>query len=113
MKAHVERFANKSITTEDWLNHIHEYMEVNHGKETLEKLKTIDFDLWINSPGMPPVDPHFDTSLADACYNLASRWDQARNSEDLSQFSPSDIADFSSTQKSKFLFLKKKCEYLS
>lgn len=101
MKAHVERFASKSITTEDWLAHIHEYMEVNHGQETLEKLKTIDFDLWINSPGMPPVDPNFDTSLADACYNLATRWDQARDSEDFSAFSSKDVETFTSTQKSK------------
>lgn len=101
MKAHVERFASKSITTEEWLEHLHEYMGTNHGQETLDKLKTIDFDLWINSPGMPPVDPNFDTSLADACYNLAARWDQARNSDDLSGFSSKDIENFSSTQKSK------------
>lgn len=106
MKAHVERFASKSITTEQWLEHLHEYMESNHGKEVADKLKTIDFDLWINGTGMPPVDPNFDTSLADACYNLASRWDQARDSQDLSGFSSQDIEKFSSTQKSKYLIME-------
>jgi aminopeptidase N len=101
MKAHVERFASKSITTEQWLAHLHEYMGATYGQEVLDKLKTIDFDLWINKPGMPPVDPQFDTSLADACYNLADRWDQARNTEDLSGFSAKDIEKFTSTQKSK------------
>ncbi|OBZ87576.1 Leukotriene A-4 hydrolase [Choanephora cucurbitarum] len=112
MKAHVERFASKSITTEQWLAHLHEYMEANHGKEMLEKLKTIDFDLWINSTGMPPVDPNFDTSLADACYSLASRWDQARDSSDLSQFSSEDVKNFSSTQKIVFLERLTDCEPL-
>lgn len=105
MKAHVERFASKSITTDDWLAHIHEYMEKNHGKEVLDKLKSIDFNLWINGAGMPPVDPNFDTSLADACYNLAARWDAARTKEDLSEFSPKDIESFTSTQKSKLFDL--------
>ncbi|KAK4509405.1 54S ribosomal protein img2, mitochondrial [Mucor velutinosus] len=103
MKAHVERFASKSITTDDWLAHIHEYMEKNHGQEVLDKLKSIDFNLWINGAGMPPVDPNFDTSLADACYNLAARWDAARDKEDLSEFSTKDVESFTSTQKIVFL----------
>jgi leukotriene-A4 hydrolase len=101
MKAHVENFASKSITTEQWLAHLHSYMEAHHGKEVVEKLKTIDFDRWINGTGMPHVDPQFDTSLADACYDLAKRWEDARNSDDLSAFSSKDVENFSSTQKSK------------
>jgi leukotriene-A4 hydrolase len=104
MKAHVERFASQSITSEQWKEHLYEYMEKNHGKETVEKLNTIDFDTWINKPGMPPVDPKFDTSLADACYDLAKRWDEARKSENLDSFHSNDVASFSSTQKSKSFF---------
>lgn len=103
MKAYVERFASTSISTEDWKAFLFEYMEKTHGAEMVEKLNTIDFDTWINKPGMPPVDPEFDTSLADACYDLAKRWDEARNSDDLSSFSAEDIESFSAGQKIVFL----------
>ncbi|KAJ8657418.1 leukotriene A-4 hydrolase/aminopeptidase [Lichtheimia ornata] len=110
MKSHVERFASKSITTEEWKAHLFEYMEKNHGQEVVDKLKTIDFDLWINGKGMPPVYPQFDTTLADQCYALAKRWDEARNSDDLSGFAPSDVEKFTATQKLVFLERLTDCE---
>ncbi|KAG0172804.1 Leukotriene A-4 hydrolase [Apophysomyces sp. BC1034] len=112
MKAHVEKFASQSITTEDWMAHLYAYFEEHHGKETVDKLNTIDFDLWINGTGMPPVDPKFDTTLADACYDLAKRWDEARDASDFTQFSPKDIASFTATQKIVFLERLTDCEPL-
>ncbi|KAG2191809.1 hypothetical protein INT47_011933 [Mucor saturninus] len=102
MKAYVKHFASTSISTQDWQEFLFAYMEETHGPSMVEKLNTIDFDAWINKPGMPPVDPQFDTSLADACYDLAKRWDEARDT-DLSQFSSKDIEDFSASQKIVFL----------
>ncbi|KAI9486963.1 MAG: peptidase family M1-domain-containing protein [Benjaminiella poitrasii] len=103
MKAHVEHFASKSISTEEWKEFLFNYMEKTHGPTMIEKLNTIDFNTWINKPGMPPVDPNFDTTLADACINLAKRWNEARESEDLSSFSVKDIENFSAGQKIVFL----------
>lgn len=103
MKAYVERYASTSISTEEWKDYLYEYMEKTHGQAMVDKLNTIDFDAWINKPGMPPVDNAFDTTLADACINLAKRWDEARHSEDLSSFSAEDIQDFSAGQKIVFL----------
>ncbi|KAI8967114.1 peptidase family M1-domain-containing protein [Mycotypha africana] len=103
MKAHVQRFASTSISTEDWKQFLFEYMEKTHGSSMMDKLNTIDWDAWINQPGMPPVDPGFDTSLADACIDLAKRWNQARDKEDLSEFSGKDIQDFTAGQKIVFL----------
>ncbi|KAI8972126.1 peptidase family M1-domain-containing protein [Pilobolus umbonatus] len=103
MKAHVLKFSSKSITTDDWKAHLYEYMEQHGGQETVEKLNTIDFDEWIYGTGMPPVDPHFDTTLADACFDLAKRWDEAREDEDTSSFSPEDVKNFTATQKIVFL----------
>ncbi|KAI8073423.1 peptidase family M1-domain-containing protein [Gilbertella persicaria] len=104
MKAYVKHFASTSISTEDWKAFLFEYMEKTHGPSMIEKLNTIDFDAWINQPGMPPVDPEFDTTLADACYNLAKRWDQARHHpDDLSAFKPEDVSSFSAGQKIVFL----------
>ncbi|KAI9025948.1 peptidase family M1-domain-containing protein [Phycomyces nitens] len=112
MKAHVVRFASKSITTEDWKAHLYEYMKEHHGQEAVDKLDAVDLDMWINSTGMPPVDPQFDTTLADACYDLAKRWDEARDSHDLTQFKSKDIAEFTATQKIVFLERLTDCEPL-
>ncbi|CAO3628229.1 unnamed protein product [Mucor hiemalis] len=103
MKAYVKNFASTSISTEDWKKFLFEYMEKTHGQAMVDKLNTIDFDTWINKPGMPPVEPNFDTTLADACYDLAKRWDEARDSNDLSSFSSKDIEHFSASQKIVFL----------
>ncbi|KAI8890225.1 leukotriene A-4 hydrol [Backusella circina FSU 941] len=112
MKAYVENFASKSISTEDWQEFLFQYMKKNHGQAMIEKLNTIDFDAWINKPGMPPVDNEFDTTLTDACIDLAKRWDQARASDDLSQFSSKDVEDFTASQKIVFLERLTDCEPL-
>lgn len=100
MKAYVEKFASQSITTEMWKDFLYEYMEKHHGQAMVDKLNTIDFDTWINGKGMPPVDPQFDTTLADVCYELAKRWDEARHTNDFGGFSPKDVEQMSATQKS-------------
>ncbi|ORE02388.1 leukotriene A-4 hydrol [Rhizopus microsporus var. microsporus] len=112
MKAYVENFASTSISTEDWKDFLYRYMEKVHGPSMVEKLNTIDFDAWINKPGMPPVDNQFDTALADACLNLADRWNKARDLENLDQFSPKDVEHFSAGQKIVFLERLTDCEPL-
>ncbi|RUS20447.1 peptidase family M1-domain-containing protein [Endogone sp. FLAS-F59071] len=102
MKAHVQRFASKSITTEEWQEYMFEFFETQYGDEVVNKLKTIDFESWLRGTGMPPVDPGFDTTLADVCYALAKRWDEARDHEHL-DFTSEDLTNFRSTQKIVFL----------
>ncbi|KAI9280416.1 peptidase family M1-domain-containing protein [Sporodiniella umbellata] len=114
MKAYVENFASTSISTEDWQKFLFKYMEKVHGPSMVEKLNTVDFDAWINQPGMPPVDNAFDTTLADACLGLAHRWDKARgDATSLHQFSPEDIQTFSAGQKIVFLERLTDCAPLS
>ncbi|CAM0136731.1 Leucyl aminopeptidase yscIV [Umbelopsis sp. WA50703] len=103
MKAHVEKFASKTVNTEQWKAYLYEFMEKTYGQEVVDKLNTIDFELWLRGTGMPPVDPQFDTTLADACYKLADKWDQAREDKELKQFSPNDVSTFTATQKIVFL----------
>lgn len=102
LKSYVEKFAGQSISTDQWKDYLYEYFEKTHGQPLVDKLNTVDWDTWINGRGMPPVDPEFDTTLAKQCYDLADRWDKARNSSDLSGFSPSDVKSFTPGQKSKF-----------
>ncbi|KAI8089608.1 peptidase family M1-domain-containing protein [Halteromyces radiatus] len=103
LKSYVGKFAGQSITTEQWKDYLYEYFEKNHGQTLVDKLNTIDWNTWINGPGMPPVDPEFDTTLAKQCYDLADRWDKARDNTDLSGFTASDVESFSAGQKIVFL----------
>lgn len=101
IKAYLARFSGLAISTDDWLNHLNEYWSAfPEQKKALDK---VDWDSWLNGEGLTlPVKLKFDTSLADASYALAKRWNEARTSSP-SDFSPKDIAEFSSKQVSLFL----------
>ncbi|CAO3591318.1 unnamed protein product [Absidia cylindrospora] len=106
VKSYVQHFASKSITTDDWKRYLYEYMEKEHGKPMIDKLNSIDFNAWLYSPGMPPIenpDTLFDATLAQACYSLAKAWNDSRENPDLSKFSPKDMESFTTAQKSVFL----------
>jgi len=47
-----------------------------------------------------PVEPEYDTTLAEAAYALAKRWDESRSRDTSSlKFSKEDLDDFNSNQK--------------
>ncbi|CAG8574026.1 14594_t:CDS:10 [Acaulospora morrowiae] len=105
MKAHVQEFAGKSITTDDWKNFLYSFVEKNFGAERKALLDTIQWESWLHSPGMPPVKNEFDQTLATACEDLARRWHLARDNEKFDEFSPVDIENFTPGQKSEIPFL--------
>ncbi|KAI9803297.1 MAG: hypothetical protein M1825_002088 [Sarcosagium campestre] len=69
-----------------------------------KSLAELDWDYWYHKPGFPPK-PDFDTSLVDACYELAERWKTLMNDNDKDNFSPSksDIAKWTANQLVVFL----------
>lgn len=100
MKAYVARFSGLSITTADWLSHFWLYW--NAFPQKAELYKQVNWDAWLYGEGLTlPVDMNFDTTLADKCYDLASRWNS--RPEDTTTFSTDDISTFSSTQVGLFL----------
>ncbi|CAG8605885.1 7975_t:CDS:10 [Paraglomus brasilianum] len=109
MKAHVENFAGKSITTDDWKAFLFSFMENNYGAEKRAVLEKIDWEAWLHAPGLPPVRNEFDQTLAKACSELAERWDAARNKTTFEEFSPDDVKNFSSLQ--KVVFIQRLSEY--
>lgn len=52
---------------------------------------------------MLPVEPSYDTTLADPAYSLAVRWDTSRYISDITKldFAASDVGTFNSNQKSE------------
>ncbi|KAJ3272315.1 Leukotriene A-4 hydrolase [Terramyces sp. JEL0728] len=96
VKAHVEQFAHKSITTNDFKVFLYKFFE---SKKHI--LNNVDWESWFHKPGMPIVDNNFDTSLAKDCKDLAKRWDEARDKSVV--FSPEEFSKFSSNQTVMFL----------
>ncbi|KAK3818579.1 MAG: peptidase family M1-domain-containing protein [Benniella sp.] len=108
LRAHVRKFAGRSINTNDWKEFLYAYMNDTFGQEKVDLLNKVNWDEWLAQTGMPPVDNNFDDTLAKACSHLCNRWEAARekDSSDLQQlFSSEDVAGFSSTQSVVFLEL--------
>lgn len=98
LKAYIERFKFKSITTDEWKAFLYEFF---YSKKTI--LDTVDWKSWLYLPGMPPVKPKYDTSLTDAYTALASRWIEASDENDFKKFNADDVKDFSAYQLKDFL----------
>ncbi|KAG6874151.1 hypothetical protein C0995_005569 [Termitomyces sp. Mi166 len=106
VKDYVSTFIGKSITTEQWKEHLYGYWEKNGGTEKTKILDSIDWDAWFYGQGQHlPVELEFDTSLAKEVYSLASDWDAARSTSDITQldFKESDLERFDSNQIIAFL----------
>lgn len=52
MKTHVQHFANKSITTQEWKDFLYDYMAKNHGTKVVAALDQVDWHTWLSKPGM-------------------------------------------------------------
>ncbi|KAJ7414107.1 Leukotriene A-4 hydrolase [Willisornis vidua] len=99
LKAYVQQFAYKSIVTEDWKTFLYSYF-----KDKVDVLDKVDWNSWFHAPGMPPVKPTYDVTLANACVALSQRWIEAKES-DLGSFSSADLKEMSSHQLIEFLAL--------
>ncbi|XP_054843985.1 leukotriene A-4 hydrolase isoform X1 [Eublepharis macularius] len=99
LRAYIQQFAYKSVMTDDWKNFLYSYF-----KDKVDVLDTVDWNAWLNTPGMPPVKPTYDMTLSNACVALSQRWIKA-NESDLSSFSSADTKQMSSHQLIEFLAL--------
>ena len=121
IRDYVATFQGKSITTWDWKAHLYAYFEKHGGREKLDALNSVDWDVssaftdcpggwltltqaWFYGEGLKlPAEPSYDTTLADPAYGLAARWDTSRSISDVTKldFTASDVKDFNSNQKSE------------
>ncbi|OBA21609.1 leukotriene A-4 hydrol [Metschnikowia bicuspidata var. bicuspidata NRRL YB-4993] len=94
------KFKFKSLDTYQFLDTLYEYFP-----DQKAKLDEIDWHTWLYEPGMPPVNPGFDTSMVDQCYELANKWFTAAKTGAgfHSQFKALDIESFTANQSVVFL----------
>jgi leukotriene-A4 hydrolase len=105
LKAHVEMFSHKSITTDDFKDFLFKYFSAN--PEKIKILSGVDWEVWFHSPGMSMIQNVFDDSLAKTCIELANDWDSSRNSKSY----PKNSQDFTSlSSNQKIMFLEKLME---
>lgn len=96
------KFKGKSLDSYQFKDALYEYF-TDH-KDVLD---SIDWNSWFFAPGLPPK-PDFDTSIADACYQLSNRWvetlsDSKKMDDYAKDFSSKDIESWTSTQAVVFL----------
>ncbi|XP_020782000.1 leukotriene A-4 hydrolase isoform X2 [Boleophthalmus pectinirostris] len=99
VKSYIQMFAYSSVTTDQWKNYLFTYF-----KDKVDILNKVDWNAWIYTPGMPPVKPQYDTTLADACIALSQKWIKAKE-QDLEGFKESDVKTLSSSQLIELLTL--------
>jgi len=87
------KFKYKSLTTDDFKNTLYEYLDN-------AKLDTVDWNLWLDTPGLPPK-PEFNDEQAVPCKDLAERWLSTRTWREWA--SPDDIKGWNTLQLVVFL----------
>ncbi|XP_014672522.1 PREDICTED: leukotriene A-4 hydrolase-like [Priapulus caudatus] len=99
LRHYVNHFQYKSLTTDEWRHLLYDYFA-----DKKDLLDSVDWDAWLYAPGMPPVQPNYDLTLADACVSLSRRWLEAPLNK-LDQFSGDDVKTMNSRQLRELLAL--------
>jgi len=105
VRDYVKTFTGRSITTEQWRDHLYQYFAAHGGAEKTSALNLIDFQAWFEGEGLVlPVNMVYDDSLALPAFSLAERWNESRNTPVSGlDFKDADVQDFNSNQKIIFL----------
>ncbi|XP_033208190.1 leukotriene A-4 hydrolase-like isoform X2 [Belonocnema kinseyi] len=97
LKSYFNLFKCKSVLTSDWKGYLYKYFS-----NKTELLDSVDWDTWLNKPGMPPVIPNYNTDLLNACIELAKRW-LSWDENSAPNFEKSDIMNLRANQRIQFL----------
>uniref|UniRef100_A0A1I8ERW6 Leukotriene A-4 hydrolase n=1 Tax=Wuchereria bancrofti TaxID=6293 RepID=A0A1I8ERW6_WUCBA len=76
LKKYIEKFAQKSIVTNDWKVFLYEYF--SDKKNILDK---IDWNNWLYDAGIPKTKPQFDDTAMREVVELAEEWANMTDSE--------------------------------
>ncbi|EEB06062.1 leukotriene A-4 hydrolase [Schizosaccharomyces japonicus yFS275] len=97
------KFSNSSVNELQFKETLYEFFKPQGLTGQLDK---IDWQAWLYGPGMPPVTPNFDTTLANPCYTLAEKWRTAAEAHTAPvPFAADDVKRWSAGQSSLFLDL--------
>ncbi|SPO19828.1 related to leukotriene-A4 hydrolase [Ustilago trichophora] len=104
-KSYFHAFYNRSVTTQEWREHLFAFYKDN--AEATAALNKVDWDAWFHGEGLElPVKMEYDTTLAEQAFTLANRWIQViegHSSLDKAGFKREDIQGWSANQVVVFL----------
>ncbi|VDK76038.1 unnamed protein product, partial [Onchocerca ochengi] len=76
LKKYIEKFAQKSIVTDDWKAFLYEYFS-----DKKNVLDGIDWNNWLHGTGIPKTKPQFDDTAMHEAVSLAEEWMSMADSE--------------------------------
>ncbi|KAJ1030819.1 hypothetical protein NDA18_002050 [Ustilago nuda] len=104
-KSYFHAFYNRSVTTEEWKEHLLKFFEGN--AEANAALEKVDWEAWFHGEGTElPVKMEYDTTLAEQAFSLAQRWIsviEGKTSLDKAHFTKEDIKGWNANQIVVFL----------
>ncbi|CDU23791.1 related to leukotriene-A4 hydrolase [Sporisorium scitamineum] len=104
-KSYFHAFYNRSVTTQEWREHLFKFFEGN--ADATDALNKVDWDAWFHGEGLElPVKMEYDTTLAEQAFSLASRWIQViegHTSLERAHFTREDIKGWNANQVVVFL----------
>ncbi|XP_042225073.1 leukotriene A-4 hydrolase-like isoform X1 [Homarus americanus] len=99
LKAYLDKFKYQSITSEVFRSFLFEYFV-----DKKNVFDAVDWQAWWHTPGMPPIEPQFDDSLAVVCKTLCKKWVEWDLAKDC-PFLKDDLDKMSSNQRREWLAL--------
>lgn len=102
LKSYVDKYKFSTITSPEWKEYFLQYFSAQVKEGVLD---CVEWDKWFHDPGLPPYQPQYDTSLADASASLAEKWATLSDvtKDSLSSFSENDISQMRSMTLQEFL----------
>lgn len=104
IKAYFATFQGKSVSTQEWKEHLLAYF-ASHPTAS-KALQAVDWDAWLHGEGMElPVPLTYDETFAQAAFALAGRWEKAiaEGVDATSVFSRGDMEGWNANQVVVFL----------
>lgn len=105
IKSYFKTFYDRSVVTQDFLDHLFAYYA--NSQEITTALKKVDWEAWLHGEGVDlPVKMTYDDTLAKQSFALADRWSEVIKSKKdpaSAGFSSADVEDFDTDQLVVFL----------
>ncbi|XP_049876833.1 LOW QUALITY PROTEIN: leukotriene A-4 hydrolase [Pectinophora gossypiella] len=91
LRSYLDHFQRRSLDTDQFKAYLLSYFKGNSAEE---KLRNVDWQTWLYTPGMPPVIPSYDTSMTQAVSGLIKKiysLDTQLSHDDVKHFTPHQI----------------------
>lgn len=91
LRSYLTKFSKKSLDTDEFKSYLLDYFKDNND------LKKLDWNLWLNTAGMPPVIPDYDTTMTKAITLLVNNLDNKNftfSAEDVAAFTPHQVIHY-------------------